>query len=286
MGAYLYPKAVACCLENLKFDPDNSMPSNFAISSAKYVLLTYSQIDRDHQDVPEEQRPSRTLHRPILRLVQSIQAECIIGRENHGDGGKHLHVFIAFKRRFSTRNPRYFDVEGFHPNIKRVGYTPWKSYDYAIKDGDIVGGELKKPEKGECEPGPPARDADWTWITDAETRDEFFIRIRQRRPRELVCNFAAIMRYADWQYREDPAEYSHPENVSFQLDDYPELSDWAWANLGYSGGRSSSPDWPTDDITGPDDEEIRGSPGAVHAHSTEGSQVGGGRGICSVGSVR
>lgn len=251
------------------------MPSNFAITSAKYLLLTYSQVDRGHEDKPENERPSFTLPGSILLHVQAIRggAECVIGRESHRDGGRHLHVFVSFKKRFSTRNSRCFDVEGYHPNIERVGRTPWKAYDYAIKDNDRCGGECERPEEGGCDIGPPKRDQDWTWITDAPTRDEFFVRIRQRRPRELVCNISQILKYADWQYREDPAEYRHPENVHFELDSFPEVTQWAWDNLGrLGGGRSSSPDWPARGLseqTEGDDPELGETSGGSQGGEAE-----------------
>lgn len=248
------------------------MPSNFAISSAKFILLTYSQVDKncEHQDVSE--RPSTLLPGKILRMVHAIQgAKCIIGRELHQDGGKHLHVFVAFERRFSTRNSRRFDCDGHHPNIKRVGRTPWCAYDYAIKDNDVVGGELERPDERGCEQGPPKRDADWTWITDAETRDEFFERIRDRRPKELVCNISAVLKYADWQYRQDPAEYTHPEGIHFELDSFPDLTEWVWDNLGgtSAGNRQSSPDWPDRETAGDDVEDV-GANSQVEQGSTGG----------------
>ncbi|UJO02129.1 Rep [Bat associated gemykibivirus 1] len=90
---------------------------------ARYVLLTYAQCgDLDPWVVSDH--------------LSSLGAECIIGRENHSDGGIHLHAFVDFGKRFSTRNVQKFDVGGCHPNIEPSKGRPWAGYDYAIKDGD------------------------------------------------------------------------------------------------------------------------------------------------------
>ena len=95
----------------------------------RYVLLTYAQCgDLDPWAVHD--------------VITSFPAECLIARETHANGGTHLHAFIDFGRRVDIRDPRRFDVEGFHPNIQPCGRTPQKMLDYAIKDGDVVAGGL------------------------------------------------------------------------------------------------------------------------------------------------
>lgn len=39
--------------------------------------------------------------------------------ERHQDGNPHLHTVGCFSSRLQSRNPRIFDVSGFHPNIQR-----------------------------------------------------------------------------------------------------------------------------------------------------------------------
>lgn len=101
------------------------MPDNFSFN-ARYGLFTYAQCgDLDPHDV--------CCH------FTSLQAECIIGREHHSDGGTHLHVFADFGRKRRFRRATTFDVSGRHPNIVPSRGTPRGGYDYATKDGDIVG---------------------------------------------------------------------------------------------------------------------------------------------------
>ena len=86
-------------------------PRQFIIKDARFVLLTYAQCGSLHgQQVVEH-------------LYNHVGAASVVYREQHADGGEHLHAFVAFERPFSSRVTTVFDVEGFHPNIERVS-TP------------------------------------------------------------------------------------------------------------------------------------------------------------------
>ena len=99
--------------------------------NAKYVLLTYAQCGTLEGDA-------------IMERISSLGGECIVARESHSDGGVHLHVFVRFGRKFRSRKADVFDVDGRHPNIVPSRGTPEKGYDYAVKDGDIVCGGLRR----------------------------------------------------------------------------------------------------------------------------------------------
>ena len=125
--------------------------------NAKYGLFTYAQCgDLDPFDV--------------VCLFSELGAECIIGREEHQDGGTHLHAFAAWEKKFRSRRTDIFDVGGFHPNVVPSRGTPEGGYDYATKDGDIVGGGLERPNGSKV---PCTSDA-WATIINAESRDEFW----------------------------------------------------------------------------------------------------------------
>lgn len=115
-------------------------------------------------------------------------------------------------------------MDGQHPNIERVGKTPYKAYDYAIKDGDVVCGGAERP----CESGggDGKAHATWTRIANARSRDEFWELCRELDPKSLCTNFSTLQRFADWQYREHIPEYSSPEGISF-----------------YGGGLDGRDDW-------------------------------------------
>lgn len=181
---------------------------------AKYGLLTYAQAaELDPFEI-------------VLRLSE-LGAECIVGREKHQDGGTHYHAFFMFERKYASRNNRIFDVNGKHPNIVRGYGTPEKGWDYATKDGDICAGGLERPGSISTDAG----EAKWSWIINAETREEFFERIASRDPRALCTNFGNLQRYADWKYRPVPIEYEHPGNISFDGGSIGELTEWADSNI-------------------------------------------------------
>lgn len=172
----------------------------------RYALLTYSQC-RDLDP-----------HKIVCRLTE-LRAECIVASEKHADGGTHLHAFVDFGRKFRTRKVNAFDVGSHHPNISPSYGTPQKSYDYAIKDNDVVGGGLKRPG-GASVP----KDGDvWAEIILAESREQFFDLLRSLAPRALLCSFPSLVKYADWKYRVDPEPYRHDPQCTFDLSDAPEL---------------------------------------------------------------
>jgi hypothetical protein len=88
-----------------------SSSSNFQLKS-KRLFLTYSQADSLTKDVID-------LHLRILFQPEFLN-DLIIARETHQDGGQHFHVAIDYEQPFRTRNPRVFDINGIHPNIKSV----------------------------------------------------------------------------------------------------------------------------------------------------------------------
>lgn len=190
----------------------------FTLKNTRYCLLTYSQTDPNFQ------------HDAILNVATLNKAECLIARELHGDGGTHYHALLHWERPFTTRSTRIFDVCGHHPNILRVGKTPWVAFDYCIKDGDIVAGGLERPAEEE-ETTTGQHKSDWDFICDAPDRETFFERLRSGAPRQLVCSFPSITKYADWKYRRDTLEYRHPEDFTFNLDSHPDLRDWTDDNL-------------------------------------------------------
>ena len=185
----------------------------------RYALLTYAQCgDLDPHEV-------------VCHLAE-LRAECIIANEKHADGGTHLHAFVDFGRKFRTRRADVFDVGNHHPNISPSYGTPEKGYDYAIKDGDVVGGGLERPCGASV-----SKDGDvWAQIVLAESRDEFFALLHSLAPRALLCSFPSLVKYADWKYRVDPEPYRHDPQLCFDLSGTPELLDWSHDTLDSSRG--------------------------------------------------
>ena len=194
------------------------MPSNFLIKNAKFILLTYA-------------RANNVDPYNVLSRICSVGAECIIAREQHADGGVHLHVLCEWQQPFSSRQTTIFDVDGKHPNIEKVGRTPWLAYDYATKDGDIILGGLARPDSDSstensrrCWEGEYT--SKWAYIVAATDSAEFWSRLTAEDPRSLACNYTSIAKYAHWRYEPKAEEYSHPCDFSFNMERYPQLVDW------------------------------------------------------------
>ena len=196
------------------------MPFRFA---AQHGLLTYPQC--------QGLDPWR-----IVEMLTVLGAECIIGRENHADGGLHYHAFFMFERKFESRNVRIFDVDGFHPNVVRGYSKPEKGCAYAIKEGDVVAGGLDCSQFGK---DVPRTSGPWAEICLSSTREEFFEACERLAPRALLCSFTSLRCYADWKYRPEPVPYATPDGLSFNTDSYPELDAWVSHNLeGHQPGKS------------------------------------------------
>lgn len=191
--------------------------------NAKFFLLTYSHVegtnDRPALDATE-----------IVDAITAVGGRCVVGKEKYNDtGGFHFHVFIAFESKFRSRRADIFDVAGYHPNVVPSRGSPERGWDYATKDGDIVGGDLERP----------GRDRDssskerWTAIVQADSVEEFWRLLEVLDPQRLACNFPALQRYADWRFKVEPAPYTTPSG-EFDCSGYPELGDWQ-QQLGVAG---------------------------------------------------
>lgn len=186
---------------------------------ARYVLLTYPQCgDLD---------PFR-----IVNLLSELGGECIIGRENHEDGGTHLHAFCDFEKKFRSRNARIFDIDSHHPNIQKCIRTPGKMWDYATKDGDICAGGLERPsEKTDTKNDLIAL------ILSETSREQLLERARELDPGFFVRYYFQLRAIGETLAERKPSDYHTPEGVEFNVSGYKEISDWLSNDYGRRGGR-------------------------------------------------
>nr|QJB18546.1 MAG: replication-associated protein [Genomoviridae sp.] len=191
---------------------------------ARYALLTYAQCgDLDPF--------------AVVNHLAGLGAECIIGREDHADGGIHLHAFVDFGVKYRSRNSRAFDVEGHHPNVSPSRGTPEEGFDYAIKDGDVVAGGLERPIGGRVD----AAGGVWPEIINAKSESEFWSLCESLAPRSLVTSFTQLRAYAAWKFPPIRIPYETPEGVNIDTSWVAELDGWVRENLGRgtSGGKKS-----------------------------------------------
>lgn len=177
----------------------------------RYALLTYAQSgDLSATRVGE--------------LLETAGYKCVIGRENHEDGGIHLHCFVDFGRKRRFRRHDVFDVEGRHPNISPSKGTPEKGYDYAIKDGDILWQTLERP--GSSTDGTGKSVAKWSQITSATSREAFWDLVHELDPKSAACSFTQLSKYCDWKFAVTPPEYESPDTINFVGGDVDGRDQW------------------------------------------------------------
>nr|QVW56574.2 MAG: replication-associated protein [Gemycircularvirus] len=190
--------------------------------NSRYLLLTYAQSNGlDEWDVSNH--------------LSALGAECIIAREDHADGGTHLHCFVDFNRKFRSRNIRIFDVGGFHPNVSPSRGTPEKGYDYAIKDGEVVAGGLARPApRGGMHVG-AHRVSNVSHL--CESAEEFLELYDEMERGDLIARFSNVRTYADWRFKREVEEYSTPVEFEFASGELDGRDDW----VRQSGIRSGEP---------------------------------------------
>lgn len=180
---------------------------------ARYGLFTYAQCGSlDPIDV--------------CNHFASLGAECIVARENHADGGTHLHVFADFERKRRFRRTDTFDCQSHHPNIIPSRGNPGGGYDYATKDGEIVAGGLERPSDGPDGSNVLRQGTVMAELVAIEDSDTFWQRVQELAPGLLLRNFPSLNSYASWRFRPRVQEYSTPEGLRFEGDTLRELDEW------------------------------------------------------------
>lgn len=175
----------------------------------RYALLTYAQCgDLD----PFE----------VVNKLSDLGGECIIGREAHSDGGTHLHAFVDFGQKYRSRDPKVFDVGGFHPNVSPSKGRPGEGYDYAIKDGDVVAGGLDRPSGARLH----ATRIEWDQAMEASSMDEFLESCLRMDAGQALRMWTNLQAYARWRYRPVREPYVHPGEVVIHSSRVPALDEW------------------------------------------------------------
>jgi hypothetical protein len=178
------------------------------ILNARYFLVTYAQS-------------AGLSEWDVCNHFGSLGAECIVAREDHADGGTHLHVFCDFGRKFRSRRADIFDVDGYHPNVERSKKNPRKGAEYACKDGDVVAGGLDVPSLA-TSLVPAAQDPGSTLVC-AENQREFFELAEEFCPWDLITKFGSMHQFAKWKWPELAEPYANPTGLELTDGAFPDL---------------------------------------------------------------
>lgn len=104
---------------------DKERRKNLFEFNAKRVFLTYAQTEGSIENLAE--------FLGNLLKDHGIERWCI-GQEKHADGGNHFHAIFTCILKVHTRNPRFYDWDDRHPNIRKVD-NPDRVREYCKKGG-------------------------------------------------------------------------------------------------------------------------------------------------------
>lgn len=98
----------------------------------KKILLTYPQWDV----APVFFQEQFTQFCEVNNL--DLEYDICCKEDHHETEGTHIHCYCQFRKAVKTRNERFFDLCGHHPNIEIVKSTPHKVVQYVMKDGNYT----------------------------------------------------------------------------------------------------------------------------------------------------
>lgn len=97
---------------------------------AKHIFLTYAKCELGCHVILDELKDR-------LGILSWVMCD-----EQHKDGSGHSHLLIKLDKKPDIKDVRFFDIDGFHPNIQvnkgqKKNFTRWldDKTDYVMKDG-------------------------------------------------------------------------------------------------------------------------------------------------------
>lgn len=198
--------------------------------SARYFLFTTSQSGFDW---PYQQ---------LVDICETLGAKHRISRELHADGGYHFHAFVDFERKFEFENCHRFCVGErsgnprpkcpvkTHCNILPITRTPFNTWDYVGKYGDIVSDNCERPRPR----GPnTTRDDMWTGSMALANEKEFLKDVQKHSARDFVLFNKQITTYARGAYANPQPQMPtiEEDGIFVHWERYPEARTWVVQNL-------------------------------------------------------
>jgi len=185
--------------------PMPSQPTQNFRFSAKNIFLTYPRCDVDKEDALAH----------FNQLFPDNEFKYTISREQHQDGGYHLHVLLSFSNKLNIRNASHFDLSGFHPNIQPV--RSLRNVDkYTKKDKDYISTIEDAP-------------AGWADAVAATSRESFLQACKEASKRDWILQQDRIISYANTYFPEPTPTVTLYDHDSFRPTQ--DMIDWAVNNL-------------------------------------------------------
>lgn len=176
--------------------------------SAKAVFLTY----------PQCALSPNVVHQKLSELKPTRYINVV--KELHEDGAPHLHVLIQFVDKANIRNERFFDIEGFHPNVQSARDVE------AVRD--YIEKSLLPDTLDECQYKSGTlvtqrKESLWEAVADATTVEEIMGNARKASARDYVLQHDRLVEYARSR-AQAPDNYVPPPGELFALP--PALTEW------------------------------------------------------------
>jgi len=171
--------------------------------NSKNVFLTYPQCDVSKAAM-------------LYYLIeQSGCSAARIGQEEHQDGTPHLHAYLHSDEGFRTRNERYFDVLGFHPNVQPCRKVS-SVLEYVAKTGNFI-------DYGVLSEGGNKRT--WNDVVLAENLADARSIISSDFPRDFVLNNEKVEYWLSKHFKK--AEPIHVINPTYLFNPDPIMTQFA-----------------------------------------------------------
>lgn len=176
---------------------------------ARNIFLTYPQADG-------LTRQQLVDHLRGLLPVKHI----LVAQERHADEGIHYHCVVECTRKIDTRNARFFDLDGKHPNAQACRVLK-DTYEYAKKDDDEAidtfpnGYFVDKPKWFEI-------------VSGSATAEQFLAAVRVSYPRDYALSYSRLVQFAAAEFRPPLVSYES-RYTDFILPQ--SVADWYSANF-------------------------------------------------------
>lgn len=198
---------------------EKSTANNFRISNL-FFFLTYSQISFE-EDTDVKQR-----YLDAFWKFPNLE-QYVVGLEQHEDGGYHIHAFLKYAERVNSRDPRVFDVDGFHPKI----IIPTKYRNCARYCAGLTRESRRKPGAIDYLTNIPAdtfatneTETYASIINGSSSKSLFLQGVQQRFPRDFVLNLKRLEYAASYLWGEERGEEYTP--LFTQFAEPTDLTEW------------------------------------------------------------
>lgn len=199
--------------------------------ASRYFLLTYAQCGYEWP------------YQALIVALDLVGGKYRMGRERHQDGGYHFHCFVDFERKFDFENVHKFCVGQRRPgsrrkcpgqahcNILPLPRTPYNTWDYVAKFGDVVACNVQRPP---VRGGGATRDDHWAGSFQATDQEGFFNDIKKHSPRDWCLYGKQIQDASERHFGKKSAVHSaniQEMGLWIHWERFPEVREWVVANL-------------------------------------------------------